>query len=62
MSNLCEGPLIWFDVEGPLIGLNENGGGILECARPDCDYLIVTGSFNDERHSGTPILREGLAS
>lgn len=58
----CDGPLIWYGVEGPLIGLNEAGGGILECAANQCDYLIVTGSFNDERHSGAPILREGLAS
>lgn len=49
----CEGPLIWFDTEG---------GAILECAAPTCDYLIVTGNFNDDRHCGTPILREGLAT
>lgn len=51
MPEVCEGPLVWFDVEG---------GAILECA--SCDYLIVTGNFHDERHSDTPLLREGMAA
>jgi hypothetical protein len=49
---MCQGPLIWFDVEA--------GGAVLECAC--CGYLIVAGNFHDERHSETPLLREGLAA
>lgn len=46
----CPGPLIWFDAPG---------GAILECAA--CGYLVVTGSFFDVEHVGTPVLREGMA-
>lgn len=49
----CEGPLIWYEA---------GESAILECARPDCDYLIVSGNFNDDRHFEAPILREGLTS
>jgi len=49
----CDGPLIWYDA---------GDSAILECARPECDYLIVAGSFIDERHLAAPLLREGLAS
>lgn len=48
----CPGPLVWFSV-----GIDEDAA-ILECA--SCDYLIVTGSFNDEAHADVPLLREGL--
>lgn len=51
MIDTCEGPLIWFDA---------GEQAILECA--SCDYLIVTGNFHDERHSDTPLLREGMAA
>ncbi|MEU8278218.1 hypothetical protein ACFYOK_37375 [Microbispora bryophytorum] len=51
--DLCEGPLIWYDA---------GDSAILECARPECDYLIVAGTFNDEQHQATPLLREGLAT
>jgi hypothetical protein len=47
----CPGPLIWFDAPD---------GAILECAC--CGYVIVTGSFYDDEHADTDILREGLAS
>lgn len=49
MNEPCEGPLIWYDVE--------SGGAVLECV---CGYIIVSGSFNDEAHTQTPIMREGL--
>ncbi|WP_157520558.1 hypothetical protein [Herbidospora daliensis] len=51
--NQCPGPLIWHDAPG---------GALLECARLDCGYLIVTGNFNDDQHQTTPLLRAGLAS
>lgn len=50
MSEACEGPLIWFDVEPD---------AVLECAA--CDYIIVTGNFHDEPHAHTPWIKEGLA-
>lgn len=56
----CEGPLIWYDVAVPTA--TGDNHAILECARLDCDYIIVSGSFNDEAHSGTPLLREGMAT
>lgn len=49
---MCEGPLIWFDVEPD--------AAVLECAR--CGYLIVAGNFHDQEHAETPLLREGLAA
>ncbi len=49
MSEVCPGPLVWFQVGEP-----EPDAGILECNA--CDYLIVTGNFNDERHHETPLL------
>lgn len=45
----CPGPLLWFDVEG------DPPAAVLECAT--CGYVIATGSFNDEAHSETSILR-----
>jgi hypothetical protein len=48
----CEGPLVWFDAA--------EGGAVLECAR--CDYITVTGNFNDEAHAYTSLMREGLAA
>lgn len=48
----CAGPLIWYDA---------GDSAILECARPECGYVIVSGTFNDDRHNDTPLLREGLA-
>lgn len=50
----CEGPLIWFAVGDP------EDSAILECAA--CDYLVITGGWNDAAHADTPLLREGLAS
>jgi hypothetical protein len=47
----CPGPLIWYDVG--------DCDAILECAH--CGYLIVAGSFHDEVHSASPLLREGAA-
>jgi hypothetical protein len=52
-KQLCEGPLIWYDA---------GDSAILECARPTCDYVIVSGNFHDERHRDVPVLREGLAT
>ncbi|WP_116051894.1 hypothetical protein [Amycolatopsis palatopharyngis] len=51
----CPGPLVWFSV-GALVEEH----AILECAT--CDYLIVTGNWNDPAHAGTPVLREGAPS
>lgn len=48
----CPGPLVWFEVGEPA------DAGILECHT--CGYLIVTGSFHDEAHAYTELLREGL--
>jgi hypothetical protein len=50
---VCPGPLVWFSA-GP--GL----GAVLECAA--CGHIVTTGNLMDERHAGTPLLREGLAS
>lgn len=47
----CPGPLVWFTVGDP------PDAAILECAR--CDYLIVTGTFNDDAHAQTPVLAAG---
>lgn len=52
---MCDGPLIWFSS-----GDDDEGGAVLECARPDCDYVVATGGFNDAYHDDTPILREGM--
>lgn len=49
---MCEGPLIWYDVEA--------GGAILECSH--CDYIVVSGGMNDAEHLQTPLIREGLAT
>jgi hypothetical protein len=48
----CPGPLVWFDVDG--------GHALLECHT--CGYVLSTGNFSDERHSSTPLMREGMAS
>lgn len=48
----CPGPLIWFAVGQP------EDAAILECAA--CPYVVVTGSFNDEAHAETELIREGL--
>lgn len=53
----CEGPLVWFDAGEP----GQAGhGAILECARPECGYVVITGAWNDEAHSAAPVLREGV--
>lgn len=44
----CPGPLVWFRVGDPA------DAGLLECG--SCDYLIVTGNFNDAEHDRTPVL------
>lgn len=44
----CAGPLVWFNVGEP------PDAAILECAA--CSYVIVTGTFNDEAHTATPLL------
>jgi hypothetical protein len=48
----CPGPLVWFDVEATE---TELPSAVLECA--SCSYLIASGSFNDDAHSHTPLLR-----
>jgi hypothetical protein len=53
--DVCPGPLIWRDV-----AVDSALGAVLECTA--CDYFIATGSFHDQRHSGTPLVREGLAT
>jgi hypothetical protein len=55
----CEGPLIWFpcgNVEA------DDCGAVLECGRPECDYVIVTGNFHHPSHADAPLVMEGLAS
>ncbi len=47
----CPGPLVWFDVAD---------GALLECHT--CGYVLSTGNFHDDRHSATPVMREGLAA
>ncbi len=47
----CPGPLVWFPVDETSAW---EPAGILKCAT--CDYLIVTGTFNDDAHVGTPLL------
>ena len=49
---MCPGPLIWYDAPPD--------AAILECA--SCDYIVVTGTFHDERHANADLLREGMAS
>ena len=53
----CAGPLIWYDVE--YISAKIVKAGILHCAR--CGYIVITTGWNDEAHSRTPVLMEGLA-
>lgn len=50
----CAGPLVWFDVTGRP-EQEEPAGAVLECNT--CGYVVNTGNFLDERHSGTPLLR-----
>lgn len=50
----CAGPLVWFDVD-PRPDHDEPAGAVLECGT--CGYVVSTGNFLDERHSGTPLLR-----
>jgi hypothetical protein len=50
MAN-CPGPLVWFGVGEP------EDAAILECGAQGCDYLIVTGNFNDPVHSRTDLIR-----
>jgi hypothetical protein len=52
----CPGPLIWYEMA------DDQPGALLECAAADCTYLIVSGSVFDEAHTGTPVMREGLAA
>jgi len=59
MSDRCPGPLVWFDIE-PRPDRDELAAAILECAAPDCDYVTMTGSFNEEDHTDSPVLRSGL--
>jgi hypothetical protein len=54
----CPGPLIWRDADS----MAPERGAILECAHTDCGYVVITGSVNDEAHSATPVMREGLAT
>lgn len=53
----CPGPLIWYSVPDN-DGHEDAAGAVLECAT--CPYVIVAGSFNDDAHTDTPLLREGL--
>ncbi len=52
----CPGPLIWYHV-GPR---HDGLGAVLECAC--CDYVVITGGFNDAAHENTPTMSEGLAA
>lgn len=49
---LCTGTLLWFCVP-------EDGrfleAAVIECS--ECGYIVVTGSFLDERHTGVPVMR-----
>lgn len=58
----CPGPLIWCEANPSPAEANAGRlpAAILECAT--CGYLIVTGTYHDEQHTDTPILREGLAA
>lgn len=46
----CVGPLVWFDVDN-----DGRPAAILECAA--CSDVVVTGTYNDEAHNATPLLR-----
>lgn len=47
----CPGPLVWFDLDDD----PDHPAAVLECSH--CEYVIVTGTFHDAAHSGTPMLR-----
>lgn len=51
-AEMCPGPLVWFDVPPD--------AAILECSA--CGYVIITGSYHDEAHALTPLMKEGLPS
>jgi hypothetical protein len=57
VSETCPGPLVWFSA---LAANQEESGAVLECGT--CGYIIATGSFNDEAHAETPVLREGVGA
>lgn len=56
----CPGPLIWYDVEGTLCSCHGHTAAILECAC--CGYIVVSGNYHDAAHSGTEMMREGMAN
>jgi len=48
----CTGTLLWFCVPEDARFLE---AAVIECSA--CGYLVVTGSFFDERHVDRPIMR-----
>jgi hypothetical protein len=48
----CTGTIIWHDVDA--VPGRWNASAVLECS--DCDYLVCSGNFHDERHSQCPLL------
>lgn len=57
MSKHCEGPMIWFEVDLIDSEGEKYVGVILECK---CGQITLSGSYFDEEHQSTPIMREGV--
>lgn len=53
---MCDGPLIWFPVQ-----MDEGWeSAILECSRPHCGYVVISGGWNDTEHAEASLVTEGL--
>lgn len=50
----CTGTLLWYDVPFD----DRPDSAVLECS--DCGYVVVAGTFLDERHAESQVLRSAV--
>lgn len=62
----CPGPLVWYDVVGgdpelPDVddaAMDDVTDALLACL--SCDFITMTGNFNDDAHHVVDLIHEGL--